>query len=89
MFYKFSARLFLFILIISIMGLFFGCAPKKEPADLVLMNGKIVTVDEAMPRAEALAVGGDQIVAVGTFVLLGCFIIAMTVLSLTVFSKWH
>jgi predicted amidohydrolase YtcJ len=37
-----------------------------EAADLVLMNGKIVTVDENNPRAEALAVRGDTIVAVGS-----------------------
>jgi predicted amidohydrolase YtcJ len=36
-----------------------------RPADLVLRNGKIVTVDEARPEAEALAVSGDTIVAVG------------------------
>jgi predicted amidohydrolase YtcJ len=43
----------------------YGCA-KKEPASLVLKNGKIVTVDESMPEAEALAVRGDVIVAVGS-----------------------
>lgn len=36
------------------------------PADLVLLNGKVVTVDEALPEAEALAVRGDRIAAVGT-----------------------
>jgi predicted amidohydrolase YtcJ len=40
-------------------------APAARPADLVLKNGKIVTVDEARPVAEALAVSGDTIVAVG------------------------
>ncbi len=43
-----------------------GCAPTQEPADLVLRDGKIVTVDEGMPEAEALAVKGDQIIAVGS-----------------------
>jgi len=47
------------------MALSFGCA-KKEPADLVLRNGKVVTVDESNPEAQALAVRGDTIVAVGT-----------------------
>jgi len=32
----------------------------------VLVNGKIVTVDAAMPQAEAIAVRGDRIVAVGS-----------------------
>ena len=38
-----------------------------EAADLVLINGKIVTVDVKNPRAEALAVKGDTIVAVGSY----------------------
>lgn len=42
-----------------------GCAPKKEPADLVLKNGKIATMDAAVPEVEALAVRGSTIVAVG------------------------
>jgi predicted amidohydrolase YtcJ len=40
--------------------------PKVEPATLVLTNGKIVTVDPQRPEAEALAVTGDRIVAVGS-----------------------
>ena len=36
------------------------------PADLVLTNGKLVTVDSAHPEAEAIAITGDRIVAVGT-----------------------
>ena len=36
------------------------------PADLVLQNGKIVTVDEKTPQVEALAVNGERIVATGT-----------------------
>jgi len=43
----------------------FSCA-KKEPADLVLKNGKVVTVDKSNPEAQALAVRGETIVAVGT-----------------------
>jgi len=35
-------------------------------ADLVLTNGNVVTVDEAKPHAEALAVIGDRIAAVGS-----------------------
>ena len=37
-----------------------------RPADLVLRNGKIVTVDEAKPEAQAVAISGDTIVAVGS-----------------------
>ncbi len=43
-----------------------GCGPGLEPADLVLRNGKIVTVDDTNPEAQALAVRGNEIVAVGT-----------------------
>lgn len=43
-----------------------ACGPKVEPADMVLHNGKIVTVNPAKPEARALAVRGDAIVAVGT-----------------------
>jgi predicted amidohydrolase YtcJ len=39
--------------------------PQTAPADLVLRNGKIVTVDDDRPVAEALAVAGDTIAAVG------------------------
>jgi predicted amidohydrolase YtcJ len=41
-------------------------ASKVEPADLVLTNGKFVTVDAERPEAEALAVRGDKIIAVGS-----------------------
>ena len=49
-------------------GLAAGCGAGEPvpPADLVLTNGKIVTVDEARPRAEAVAITGDRIVAVGS-----------------------
>jgi predicted amidohydrolase YtcJ len=36
-----------------------------QPADLVLRNGKIVTMNPASPTAQALAVRGDRIVALG------------------------
>src|SRR5690349_14742482 len=37
-----------------------------QPADLVLRNGKIVTMNSASPAAQALAVRGDRIAALGT-----------------------
>jgi predicted amidohydrolase YtcJ len=40
--------------------------PAPEPADLVLTNGDIVTVEEGHPRAEALAARGGVVVAVGS-----------------------
>jgi predicted amidohydrolase YtcJ len=41
-------------------------AQQTAPATLVLRNGKIVTVDASLPEAQAVAVRGDRIVAVGT-----------------------
>jgi hypothetical protein len=41
-------------------------APPEEAADLVLRNGKIVTVDETRPEAQALAARDGLIVAVGS-----------------------
>ena len=41
-------------------------ARSAAPATLVLRNGKVVTVDAAMPEAQAIAIRGDRIAAVGT-----------------------
>ena len=38
----------------------------KETADLVIINAKVFTVDDNNPAAEALAVKGEKIIAVGT-----------------------
>ena len=43
-----------------------ACSPAEEPADLVLMGGRIVTMDAANPEAEALAARGQKLVAVGS-----------------------
>jgi predicted amidohydrolase YtcJ len=39
--------------------------PQTEPADLVLTNGRIVTMEPSAPEAQAVAIRGDRIVAVG------------------------
>jgi predicted amidohydrolase YtcJ len=55
--------------LVAALALLLGaCAagPQQEPADLVLRNGHVVTVDESMPEAEAVAIRGHTIVAVGT-----------------------
>jgi len=39
---------------------------ERPTADLILSNGKIATVDEAFRFAQAVAVRGDRIVAVGS-----------------------
>jgi predicted amidohydrolase YtcJ len=37
-----------------------------QPADLVLVNGRVVTMDPARPEAQAIAMRGDRILAVGS-----------------------
>ncbi len=37
-----------------------------EKADVVIKNGKVVTIDKDNPRAEAVAIVGDRIIAVGS-----------------------
>ena len=44
-----------------------NCAGGQEvAADLVLRNGKVVTVDDAVPDGQAIAILGDTILAVGS-----------------------
>jgi predicted amidohydrolase YtcJ len=43
-----------------------GGTAQAPPADLVLTNGRIVTVDDARPEAEAIAISGDRVQALGT-----------------------
>ena len=44
----------------------FVTAQSKPAADLILTNAKVVTVDKSQPKAEAVAVLGERIVAVGS-----------------------
>jgi len=39
---------------------------EKETADLIIINGKVFTVDPGKPFAEAIAIKGEKIVKVGT-----------------------
>jgi hypothetical protein len=43
-----------------------GAAARGAPADTVLTGGKVITVDDQFSIAQAVAVRGDRIVAVGT-----------------------
>src|SRR3712207_4048579 len=54
------------MIVLSAAWLVAAVAAAEEPADLVLRGGKIATVDHRRPVAEALAVKGDRIVAVGS-----------------------
>ena len=37
-----------------------------DPADLVLLNGKVITLESAIPEAQAVAIVGSRIAAVGS-----------------------
>jgi predicted amidohydrolase YtcJ len=43
-----------------------SAATAADPADLLLINGKIVTVDDRFAVAQAVAIKGQRIIAVGT-----------------------
>jgi len=43
-----------------------AAAAAAQPADLVLTNGRVYTLDASRPWAEGLAIAGDRIAAVGT-----------------------
>jgi hypothetical protein len=60
--YRRTIRLFTAAFVTS----FVTSQARSDDADLVLHHGRIVTVDEKFTIAEALAVKGDRIVAVGT-----------------------
>jgi predicted amidohydrolase YtcJ len=55
-----------FALLSSLVPALSGCGPGAAPADLVLRNGRVVTMDPARPEAQAVAMAGDSVVAVGT-----------------------
>lgn len=66
---KHTVRSVLFWLVLVIVGVIVwrpSIDAQQPSADLVLTNGRIVTVDEARPEAEAVAMRGDTIAAVGT-----------------------
>ena len=51
--------------LLTILLLLSVVAGQQKPADLILINGDVRTFDAKMPRAEAVAVSGGKIVAVG------------------------
>ncbi len=51
--------------LLTILLLLSVVAGQQKPADLILINGDVRTFDAKMPRAEAVAVLGGKIVAVG------------------------
>ncbi|MEY8021466.1 amidohydrolase [Muriicola sp. SD30] len=54
------------VLFFACLAALFACETAGEPADLLLINAHIYTVNESFDTAEALAVSGGKIIAVGT-----------------------
>lgn len=49
----------------AIMTITVACNP-KEKADIVIINGKVLTIDKDNPTTEAIAIKGESIIAIGT-----------------------
>jgi predicted amidohydrolase YtcJ len=58
---------------LAALGLLASAARAESPADLVLRNGVVHTLDARRPKAQALAIAGQRIVAVGSDAELGPF----------------
>jgi predicted amidohydrolase YtcJ len=55
------------IISLSIIIMTISCSNnKKEKADLVIINGKVLTIDKDNPMVQAIAIKGEKIIAVGT-----------------------
>ena len=59
-------RLLLFSMLLCLSASAAAQGPAWKPADTVVINARIYTVNPAQPWAEALAIGGDKILAVGS-----------------------
>ena len=61
-----AKKLIIFSSVVFLLFIITRCSPKYtgEPADLVIKNAKIVTIDNENPRAEAVAMKGEFIIAV-------------------------
>jgi predicted amidohydrolase YtcJ len=54
------------LLVVGLVGASFSLHAQQANADLILFNGKIITVNDTFQIAQAVAVRGDHIVAVGS-----------------------
>src|SRR6202166_1586011 len=72
-----TARRIHFVVVILCVILLAVCAPRAQnsqtAADIVVLHGRIYTLDSKQPWAEALAIRGDKIVAVGDDASIGKF----------------
>jgi predicted amidohydrolase YtcJ len=51
-----------------------GSFTQREKADLVIIKGKVLTIDKNNPEAQAIAIRGEKIIAVGTTSEISAFI---------------
>ena len=59
--------MYLFLLVVMMPSAGVARPPvQQEPATLVVTNGRILTVEDSLPEAQAIAVRGDRVVAVGS-----------------------
>ena len=55
------------IALLSIITMITACSnSKKEKPDLVILNGKVLTIDKDNPMVQSIAIKGEKIIAVGT-----------------------
>src|SRR4051812_18112222 len=52
-------------LVVAVLGCAAAMAQPQQPADLIVTNAKVITVDTQRPQATAFAVKDGQFVAVG------------------------
>jgi len=55
-----------FLLLLLFVALLVGCTEKKTPADTIILGGKIYTMNDQQPEAEAVAIQNGKIVFVGS-----------------------
>ncbi|MEZ5357436.1 MAG: amidohydrolase [Candidatus Zixiibacteriota bacterium] len=58
---------FTLVIVLIVLSTITTCTRTRTGADLILHNGKIVTMDDNLPSADALAVKGGKILAVGNY----------------------
>jgi predicted amidohydrolase YtcJ len=63
---RFNAKLIVFAALFAVTFLASALRAQTSSPDLILFNGKIITVDQRFSVAQAVAIRGDRIVAVGT-----------------------
>ena len=53
------------IILVFVIGSILSCENEFQHADLIIVNANIWTGNEKQPNAEAMAVRGDSIIAIG------------------------